>query len=471
MKLDIYDVSKLVELNNLPKISTTHILSRDGTPSVDGLYSYELFGRPGSKDRKFQFGHIDLGKNFFHPVIFKSLVEMDRAVNDIISGTKFVQMNPDGSYSEATDEDKAETGIDFFYNNWEKIKFDDRGSQSRKDKIDLFSHLSKEEIFCSKWPVCPPFYRDIDLSSSASGVVSKDELTSLYASLIALTNVVRDHAAYFTGHITQSKIQNKLFEIHSFFTKKLAKKSGLIRQALMGKSVDYAVRAVISGPEVNAESYDQQQIPYKHIGIPLPMCMSAFLPFVLVQLENFFSSFVRGSTVNFISTDKSIELSDLATEEVSKEKILKLIKLYSISHEDRLAPLVITGADGKKHAVSMYEEELGRPFTLTDLFFMATWEATKDKHVIATRYPVEDFRNVAIQKVKILTTERTKNMELLGGDILFDNYPLIKEGVKPKWVDSVRPNNSYLSAWGGDFDGQNSVLFPVWIKLFKNFLK
>jgi len=452
MKLDLYDVDKMVELNKLPLVSTTSVLDKDGQPSRGGIYSYEIFGRPGSIERRFQFAYIDLHEKFFDPAVYKALIELDRKIPSIISGDRYVRLNKQGGYEESNEEE-GDTGLNFFYKNWDKLKLDGRGTQSREDKINFLKMLKKNEVFKSKWPVIPPFFRDIDLSTSTKGVVSKDELSTMYLTVIALTNSLRDHSDIYTANITKSKVQEKLLEIYSFLTGKLAKKKGIIRQAIMGKSVDYAVRAVISGPEVVSPNYKEQQIPYGYIGIPLHMVMSAFLPFVTMQLENFFSSFTKGSTVSFSSSNKTYNIDDATIESLNKDKMIKLIKLYAISHEDRLKSFVIKNESGESSSLKMYEDKLGRPFNLTDLFFLVTSEVIKDKHVLATRYPIEDFRNVAIQKVKILTTERNTKIELLSGEKVFNNYPLINPERRVKWIDSVRPNNSYLSAWGGDFDG------------------
>ena len=72
---------------------------------------------------------------------------------------------------------------------------------------------------------------------------------------------------------------------------------------------------------------------------------------------------------------------------------------------------------------------------------MAT-AVVQDKHVICTRYPVEDYRNVAPMKVKILTTEIAEPGAIDSDGKPLDNAPYLPEGASPeniRWIDSARP--------------------------------
>jgi len=117
------------------------------------------------------------------------------------------------------------------------------------------------------------------------------------------------------------------------------------------------------------------------------MTMSAFLPFVLHEMELFLGHLGKSSVINFASTDKTLVFNDTNIEDFSQAKMLKLIKLYSVSHEDRIAPFIVT-QDGKP--LELFKQSLGRTFTLTDLFYIITERAIRGKHVFATRYPLED---------------------------------------------------------------------------------
>ena len=153
MKVDIVDLDILVEVNKLPKITNTVLLERAGYPSPDGLHSFELFGRVQSEQRRFQFGYVDLKRRFFHPVIYKIIERQETKLLDVINGTRDVSLDKDGNI---IDDPNGSTGIQFMYDNWEKIVWRENDSAERSNKIDLLKTLKKHEIFCSKWLVIPP---------------------------------------------------------------------------------------------------------------------------------------------------------------------------------------------------------------------------------------------------------------------------------------------------------------------------
>ena len=62
-------------------------------------------------------------------------------------------MDKDGNI---VDDPNGSTGIQFMYDNWEKIVWRENDSAERSNKIDLLKTLKKHEIFCSKWLVIPP---------------------------------------------------------------------------------------------------------------------------------------------------------------------------------------------------------------------------------------------------------------------------------------------------------------------------
>ena len=52
----------------------------------EGLFSEEIFGQLASPNRLITFGYIDLKTNILHPHIYKSLIEVNRLYEEIMSG-------------------------------------------------------------------------------------------------------------------------------------------------------------------------------------------------------------------------------------------------------------------------------------------------------------------------------------------------------------------------------------------------
>jgi hypothetical protein len=384
MKLNLSNVDNIVKVNNLPLIDSAVLLTKENRPAPEGLLSYEIFGRSGSKDRRTKKAYIDLKRNFLHPLLYRALTAMDKRVEKIVQGKLAFVLGPRGVLIE--DNEKGKTGLSFLYDNWGKIKWEETGSKGREFKIDFLKGISREMAFVSKWIVISAGYRDVDLNTKA-GVSSVDDINPLYQSLINASNRMDgSDSESFIGNLTETSLQNILVEIHTKLTQRLAKKNGLIHRGLLGKGVDFAVRGVISAPMLSkAPSYREQEVPYGYIGLPLTMCLAAFKPFVMAELENFFAEF-RLANVRIKDSNNRV-LMDEAMDTISSSKLEKLLTVFAKSKEDRLSVFNFK-TEGGNEALDIWKKDLGRLPTLTDIFYLITEKAIKGKHVVATRYPL-----------------------------------------------------------------------------------
>jgi hypothetical protein len=151
----MYDVNEFVETNKLKEVTNHFILDSMGLPDKDGLFSLEIFGRYGSPERKHNFGYISLKRKFLHPFVYNLIQKMYTNLPQILSGEKYVKLDPNGTIVNVEDKTKGFTGIDFIIDNWDKINWNAIGSKARIKKESLLSKLSKKEIFIDKWPVIP----------------------------------------------------------------------------------------------------------------------------------------------------------------------------------------------------------------------------------------------------------------------------------------------------------------------------
>jgi DNA-directed RNA polymerase beta' subunit len=403
MKLDIPDIAKIVKVNELPEIKNPFFLDKDGRPLDDGLYSYTIFGRLGSEQRKTQFAYIDLHVPFIHPVIHNSLIKLDRSIGKVISGMKWVKLNR-GGFLEEVEEGSKEggTGIDFLYRNWENIKFKGTESDTRQERLDFILNFPRNEAFITNWLVIPPHFRDLD--TSAGKAINTDVLTSMYAKLIShLTIFDRSADLLLTGNLTRAKIQEIIIDIYSYFTMGItmrngtlerkgttgiAGKRGLIHRSLLAKNIDYTARAVISCTHISsANRYDEQAVPYGYTGLPLHVTLTCFFPFIQHELTNY-SSFYQGYDL-IVKDDKKETV-------ISPDNIKKFVKMFIGTREKRLLPIFLRDKNGKLENISAPSENgiVKLDLTITDLFYMlakaAVGEGVTAKHILLTRYPIED---------------------------------------------------------------------------------
>jgi DNA-directed RNA polymerase beta' subunit len=471
MKLDIFDINKFIQVNQCKEVTSHFALDSTGLPDPNGLFSVDIFGRFGSQTRKINFGYVDLKRKFLHPVVYNTIQKMYTNLPQVISGEKYVVLDGKGTITNS-DEVNGYTGIDFFINNWKKINWNPIESRARINKEELLSLLDSKEIFIDKWIIIPAYYRDINLSNKTSGKISIDDLNALYIKMINLSNT--ESITFTASYYTQSSMQNTIQEIHSTLSKKVSGKHGIIRQAIMGKSIDYAATAVISAPKINSERSKDQQIPFNYIGVPLYLCCALFFPFVVKYLEDIFYDFETNTDIQLIG-DKTIPIDDIVFKTLSSDTLQKLVQSY-INDKTKMVrslPMKLGNMDMTKVLKGYDPEKINRPFTLTDLLYFAVSDIIKNKHVLSSRYPITGAESIIVNKIKILTTERTINLEFTddNGVVKFkdyNSYPYFPTDAKGnilhkeiRYIDTIVPNNAFLANMGGDYDGDTFRLIGL----------
>jgi DNA-directed RNA polymerase beta' subunit len=331
------------------------------------------------------------------------------------------------------------------------------GSKSRDDKIVLLDLLKKEEIFIRNWIVCPAFYRDM-MTSKAGQIVSADDKTVIYSRIISMCSLIDQEIDIFSGHENKYTIQQLLFECYNLFTKPTAKKNGIIHKNLLGKSIDYPVRTVISAPRIDSNTYKEQQLRFGYIGVPMHMAIAMFYPFFTDSLFDRLR-IANQFVIEILDNTTHESVMKVPVKDLTSETINKIVKRYARSYENRLDIFKMYDEYGNDAIKNLRECLGGREVTITDIFYQTIFEVVKDKCCVATRYPLEDYRNISPQRIKILVTEDT--MDLTNYSKQFTSYPVIDKSLKTekiKWIESTRVNNLYLKGFGGDYDGDMITL-------------
>jgi len=456
MKINIVDVNKVVADNNLPEITSASFFLRNMIPDPEGLFSNEIFGIPGSKERYLNIAYIDLHGHYIQPLAYKALISLNRKIEKIISGDMFARINSRGEIIE--DETNGSTGIDWLYNNWEKLKWKMTNSNKRANKIKLLKSLDKDVIFCSKWLVLPAGLRDYNVASTSGRVSDSSPVNSMYSSLIRNSQSIENLNMSFTVTSTQYNIQKTLVEIYNFYTKQIKGKTGLLHKAVMGKTIDYATRSVISSPKMQQQSYKDLQIPFGYAGIPLSQLCVLFFPFFNKWIYDFILTHIEQikTVVDGRGREKVLE-EEIVLRQFDNDAIKKLLNSYIKNIEGRFNTLTITDENGVKYPLNIYRKELGRNFTLTDLLFIASNDICKDKHCMMTRYPIENINNIMPVKIKVISTRDTipemhlEDFNLRDYPVIIPDYPIADEPTS--FIDTIVINTMYCKMMGADFDG------------------
>lgn len=461
MKVDVLNINEFINANNLEEVTNPIHFNMGNTPTSDGLFSYKIFGQPGSNDRKRKFAYISLKKPFLHPIMYRMITSMDKRVADIIYGTKYYRIER-GDLIE--DSENGETGLMFLYDNFDRIKFKLTESDKRSDKILLLSKLRRDEIFVTNFLVIPAYLRDYNPSKSNNGRITDiDVINELYAKLIRSAQSLEIGGEYnFLSSSNESTIQTLLVDIYNMLTSYLSKKTGLFHQSLLGKSVDYATRSVISAPRIKSKKWNENPIRFGSTGIPLSQICVLFYPFFIKYIQDFIDEHI-----DEISKFKDEKNNDVyipnVKEQFSEDKIKKLIELYIKSVESRFVTITVEDEQGVSHPINIYKVDLGRNFTLTDLLYIAAVDICEGKHVYITRYPVEQYQNIYPSRVTIMSTHDTIEQKL--EDRYLKNYPTVFPDYPCEedfFIDTTVPYNGYLNSLGADYDGDTISLRAVY---------
>jgi len=457
MKLDLLDLDRFVATHKCKEITNPIYFNMGNIPVDDGLFSNSIFGFPGSKERKTVFAYIDLKKHFIHPVMYKLFMSMNKNLQDMITGKRYFIVK-DG---ELVEDPNGKTGISYFYSIYDQLSFKDTGTYRRNTYLELLKKSPKNQIFITKFMVIPAYFRDYDPSTSDNRKIENvHDVNTMYSKIIRLAQSISKNNSYdFMGAITECSIQAIIYELYDYFISQIDSKNGLIHKSLLGKSVDYATRSVISTPRFKANRWDSDEnIRFGEFGIPLSQLVVLFYPFFIKYIQDFVIE--RESEIsNFVDEKGNNIIIKNVQEQFSESNIKRLINLYIKSVESRFNTIKITDADGNEYPVNLYKKDLERNFTLTDLLYIAAKDVCADKHVYVTRYPVESVLNIFPVRIKVLSTVETKeqkinNMYLRDYPIIYPDYPCQEELFK----DTAVPHNSYLKALGADYDGELVVI-------------
>jgi len=319
MNLDLFDIEKFIDANHCPLVTNNVSFNSDGTPTSDGIFSYELFGTT-DEERKNTFGYIDLKGYYLHPMVYLIFTKRMRSVGDIIMGEKYAIIENKRLHIVPKETKGAGTGLKFLYDNFENIEWVDESEEDEMDSIDkktrlkFLKSLKKNEAFVKYWLVLPPFYRAESSTNRSMG----DSINKLYKELLSqIKGMSLGYSFDIFGEGARARIQILIKELYLTTLAPVSGKNlmlghgtsegelvgtgkfSLIRRHLIGKNIDWGTVNVISSPlssEANTPAEKQARFGYGLF--PLASLLSSFQPFYLKEasdyLENYLSDLSTG---------------------------------------------------------------------------------------------------------------------------------------------------------------------------------
>lgn len=449
----VMNVDKYIKTNDCPKVTNYILFESEGVPTKDGLLSYELFGT-SIKDRSNIFGYIELNDVFLHPLVYKIWNRMDSTISKIVWSDIKWSVNSKG---EIVEDEKGESGVRFLKNNLDKIKIRSTSSDKR-DKNIKFIKSKGQDIFIDKLLIAPPYIRDILVSNGKTEV---GELNKFYQKIMINASSLSTLSDYGinTDYLTKGRIQEELVNLYNWLTKEpnLGQKRGIIRRAVLSKTVDYSSRLVISAPDLHVESVDDLVTTLDYCTMPLDSLCGNLKPFLLFWLRNCFNNLFSGTGILVSSgIAPSGVISRMTVDEFEQqfndERYEKEISRFIEGYANRFIPISFKDSEGRTRYFGIGD----RPITWCELFYIALEEIVQGKHAIITRYPVDSYNSEFPCKIRVSSTNQTEERTI--GNHTYKRYPLIRKedlnsDTSNKFEATLTMFNTYLGAIGGDYDG------------------
>lgn len=466
--VDLLDITRFIKVNNLPEVTNPIYLDRNSFTS-DGILSNELFG-VSQYDRRNRFAYIDLHSHYMYPLAAVKLASYDRTLSDVLYARGKYKLTKEGTLVE---DENGDSGPEFLYQIWGKVKVRDKETVTTKE-IQKFFEKSRDELFLTKFPVIPPFYRDINISANSSSK-SSNVLNSKYSSILSYTQSLSQYTDTFTGmtRLTRARVQTLIVDIYRTLMVEQVKgqpsKFGMLRRSLAGKNLPYTSRLVITAPNLNKESISRVQTKFGYATIPLAYVCSLFMPFMIHHLKAYFDAqFIQGGKVPVGYKDGHVEyttFSESYDENAITGMINKFINSPSTRFDPILTPPDVNGKRGKVMLTGRFNKNnttFTRPATYTDILYIVALRVVADKHVYITRYPMDNISGQNPYRIIVSTTNETEPVTI--GDTVYDYYPIIKGDPLNTFMATGQFSNTMIGPMGADFDGDTVSLKACWTK-------
>lgn len=445
--IGLYDYDLMIKVNDLKEVTSQRIEKSPNVFHPDGLFSEEIFGQT-EEERTYRCGYIKLPLHVFNPLVAKTIILRSGGIIkkmmygevkcDIVDGR--LVASPEGQYS----------GLRDLYKIWENIDIEKTLTTRSQDNIDILTKTPKNLLFNDKVIVLPPQMRPTGVRN---GRKVKNELNTLYLRLLGLKSIT----SHTTNKISEidSKFQDTIVELYDTIHTIVAGKTGFFQRNMLAKNTLWTVRNVISAPKYDS---DKPSVGLFKTGFPLHTCCSMFEPLVRYQMRQILS---YNYLENIHPTKGEIKSSDISNL-YDEKTITELIHIYEKNPSSRFKqicmdeenekPIMMQYMDNKKH------EMITRPFTLTDVVYLAAKAAIVDADRLAyvVRYPIGDHMGAFFTRIHILSTNTTTSVDFNGEH--FDFYPNIdvdmsRSQISKFFAGTITPSNSRLDPIGGDYDG------------------
>jgi len=466
-------------VKRLGEVKTKDVYEQNSTVfHKDGLFSTEIFGPVGSKERLERFGYISLGTDIIHPLVYRHLCKLESLYKGIIEGTKYaIWDDEEKNFKPATKAD-GETGFSFFIKHFDEIKFRETNSEIRKKRIEFIKKYKAKDVLVDKWLVLPAGMRDRQVLPN--GKVLEDEINNLYRDLLTISNTAKKFGSEALGSKfidpIKARLEKKVTEIYEYIENILSGKEGFIQGKWVKRTVMYGTRNVITAIPIKIKVNHQPNRPrFDQTVIGLYQFTKGITPIAIYHIRTKFLNNVFDPESNnaYLYNPKTFEKelvevsnktrSQWVTDDGLEKSINKLIQ-----EDIQKAPIVVDGKymflvyddgnvveiiDDVRLMPVGYDKKYIRPMTYMELVYLSIFDIADNYPGFVTRYPITGLGSVYPTKFYLKTTIEGREVLYKGlhqpQPIKLYEYPRFDS--KP--FLSLSPNVAFLGRLGADFDG------------------
>lgn len=446
----------------------------------DGLYSSSIFGRSGDEIRDYRFSYIDIKVDIFHPILFKSLIQLKSLYSDIMAGKEFAIWDDEKKDFEKATALNGQTGYHFFIQHWKDIEHRKTISDLREQYILLIEKF-KDKALTNKIVVLPAGLRDLEVNDN--GRTEENEVNALYRKLISISNVINESSIKQNPEVINSarwSLQTTFNDIYDIYTRIIKGKKKLVLGKWASRKVFNGTRNVITSMDTSLPFLgDENGITFNSTIVGLYQLMKAMLPITRFHLRTGFLSkvfiskdlpvrLVNRKTMKSEDVNVSTDFFDKWTSDDGLDKVIETFREESLRHKpvmigEYYLGLIYKGPDGTFKIIQDIDDVPDDrdkahvyPLTLCELFYLSIYHVANKYPGFVTRYPIANFGSIYPSYSYLKTTNKSEVRRELNDEWIIDTekmpakeFPLQSSS----FMNSLIPHSSRIARLNADFDG------------------
>lgn len=455
----------------------------------EGLFSQEIFGKMGSKQRQETFSYIDLKCEILHPLIYKAVLELKKMYGEVMKGKVWAKLDPTTGDLEKCDPGTGNTGYHFFMTVLPKIKFKENDSVKRQYNIKLLEKY-KDSYRLTKFAVLPAGLRDYEVDED--GKPKKNEINSYYTRIISSSNMIDPNILKVDPASldpVRMNLQIRILDLYEYLENLLKGKKKMVLGKWGTRKIFNGTRNVITTHVPNTDEQESECLmSFNRTIIGLYEFIKAYLPVSMYNIRQLVRKSLIGPNEPALLIDKEslhkkpITISsddyDKWMSDEGLEKTLTYFGTTEVRHNlleinDHYMFLlylpnnkffkVIQDIDEIPEAwQKKYPNAIIRPLSFCELLYISMYKRAKKLPGYVTRYPVTSlgsiYPSLCFLKTTITSEQRYEINDSWNGLVVDEetheptlavDFPI--PGLN--FVETLSPHPTKLKRLNADYDG------------------